>query len=59
MKEIFYVLYHEGKPLRIPRFRIKCVYDSEEKARRVINGVIKQRIKMDISKITIEKFVHL
>ncbi|SMC33101.1 hypothetical protein SAMN04488500_101174 [Sporomusa malonica] len=56
MEEILYVLYYDGKPLKVPHCRIRCAYDSEIRARQVINGVLKQRGEIDISKITIVKY---
>ena len=58
MEEVLYVLYYEGRPLKIPQSRTKCVYDSKLRARQVINGVLKQKVKLDISKITIVKYVR-
>ena len=58
MKDVLYVLFYEGKLLKLPRYRIKCAYDSPIKARQIINGILKQKIKIDISKVTIEKYVR-
>jgi hypothetical protein len=57
MEDVLYVLYYEGKPLKVPTFRIKCAYDSEVRARQVINGILKQRVGIDISKITIVQYI--
>ncbi len=58
MEEALYVLYFEGKPLKLRQFRIKCAYDTEVRARQVVNGVLRQKAEIDPGKITIVKYVR-